>query len=69
MPLVQLQRLRADGVPAELVDVDVANHAEWIQLMNPMDRRAREEGGYTLTVAEGAPLYRRAAFPGAEDEQ
>jgi hypothetical protein len=63
MPQVQLQRLDADGVPVEVYDVDVAGHREWSYLMEPLDRRAREEGGSTLTTTPGARRYLRPIYP------
>ena len=57
MAIVQFQRFNSRGKAVEVFSRDVANHREYLDTIEPLDRRARVEDGSTLTVAEGAPKW------------
>jgi hypothetical protein len=55
MPLVQIQRRNAHGELVEFLDVDIATPHEYQETIAGFDRRAREEGGSTVTLSHDSP--------------
>lgn len=57
MPQVQIQRIDSRGSLVELVDVDLRDNHEYLEVIAPLERVAREDGGTIRTVSPGAPLF------------
>lgn len=56
MPEVQFQRFDKRGSLVECFTKDVRDNHEYLEIIEPLDQIARDEGGKTRTVAPGAPL-------------
>lgn len=61
MPQVQIQRLDRWGSVVEAHDVDLRDNHEYVEIIRPIERLARECGGSTRTVGCDSPMIKRAA--------